>query len=731
MAGKFTTLNIILLFVTLGSLMFGAWGVMQTVNTDTEDAPIAQGNHPDDERDLDDNPSEDETSGDHKTDDNERRPYVPDVPDKTDTTNNNKAPVKIVAHPDDQGKAQITGKVVDESGNGLSSVTVSAIRSGADIRRPDLDAPDPAVVKQRLNDYYKAVAKQTRTASTDAEGKFIFKGLDEALSYRISASRQGFGRDTQDRVAAGDDIVLRLSPMAALRGAVVGGDGEPLKSFVVRFWRSSRQWESDSRTVTNATGEFEIETEPGDYEVTVEADGYRRSEQTKITAARDSVPVNIQLEQAAVLVGVVSDNSGQPIPNAEVAIFVNDNGRNRWRRGGWNNRNEAKTDTKGRYRLDHLVPGTATEFVAKFGSRTSKQTFTPSVGENKLDFSIDLGATVELHLTKPDGTPVQADSVWFRVSGSDDNWQSPQKLPSEEANVVVYSGLNAGKYKMFIRASGYPQLEKEIDVIVGSNRVDAVLEEASWLTGTVTTTSGGLPSGLTISLRDPEDNNRRGWPKAQAQIGADGRFKVGPVQPGAWKLEVRKTSGWSVVHSEQVQVGVGENEMQVSVNAGAKIVVQIRDATGGEIADANVYLDPVEGREIWASGNANKDAVFEFVEPGEYILFAFGQGKYSKPTKVVVRDGENKLTVQMGEPNCVRVRSANGRGQAAIAGIQRHDLVIEYNGQRVTSQKVFNDLVKQTQRDQDVTIMVDRFGQVLTFTIKGGSVGISGRDCYR
>jgi serine protease Do len=94
-------------------------------------------------------------------------------------------------------------------------------------------------------------------------------------------------------------------------------------------------------------------------------------------------------------------------------------------------------------------------------------------------------------------------------------------------------------------------------------------------------------------------------------------------------------------------------------------------------------------------------------------------------------NGENRYTIQMQEPNAARITSVYPDSQAAKAGIQIGDLIVEYNGQAVNSWREFGRLARDARSVAELTIVVSRNGAQLTFTLKGGTVGIDGTDAVR
>jgi serine protease Do len=82
-------------------------------------------------------------------------------------------------------------------------------------------------------------------------------------------------------------------------------------------------------------------------------------------------------------------------------------------------------------------------------------------------------------------------------------------------------------------------------------------------------------------------------------------------------------------------------------------------------------------------------------------------------------------------PNTARITHVYPDTQAAKAGVQVGDLIVEYNGQQVTSWREFSRFAREGRSTAELTMIVDRNGAQLTFTLKGGTVGIDGVDAVR
>lgn len=138
-----------------------------------------------------------------------------------------------------------------------------------------------------------AGSEEVRMGRTGADGRAIFEGVDGGLA-RVRVSYRG--HRTSSRlidVEAGGKATVRFSlaealPPGQLRGVVRAFTGQPLAAELTVS-------PTGARTSSNARGEFEIDLPPGEYEVSVEADGYRE-QRSQIRIERDGVTIlNVDL----------------------------------------------------------------------------------------------------------------------------------------------------------------------------------------------------------------------------------------------------------------------------------------------------------------------------------------------------------------------------------------------------------------------------------------------------
>lgn len=734
-SSRLSGLNIVLLVVTVLSLLVGAYGFIAgglgDSNPPTNSVSIRGL-----DAELDPTPRESSAPlAANPSDDNTAREPNSSVstkvtPQPQDTTTGKgpgfELPAEVKSDPSDRGDAEIAGRVIAPNGEPVSGATVTARRSNLDLQPPEFSSDELDRYREEVSAFLARAARETRSVNTDAKGEFRFSGLDGSLAYDLAAYSESHGSGELGRVASGDRVTILLSAESMLQGRVETADGKPVTSFRVRAWRPNRQWEAISRNVDNAEGKFSLPAKAGLMQVEITATGFTQEKPQDIEVGSEGAV--IVLQQAAILSGVVTDKEGTPLANAEVRVG---GGEDRNRRG-WNQEGNggpsARTDSKGRYRFDTLTPK-ETRFTASLGEMSETRTITLVQGENTLDFQMDVGAIVRLRLSDPSGKPVEVDSVWFQQKGGR-NWPRPERMPSSEPGLAEYAGIAPGEYTMTVTAAGLPAIKQDITIAAGSNELSLKFATGAMLSGTITSSSGGKVSNVGVRLRKEDEDRWGGWGTGRyAQVDEDGTFKLGPAEPGQWRLEVYTTGNWAEVFSDTVTLSEGENIRNVVVDAGATVIVKLVDEQGNAIAWGNVQLSGA--RNFNANSNGEGVATVSFVEVGSYSLVATSRGLASQSQFISLRAGDNQFTVRLQKPNCCRLTHIYPDTQASKLGLQVGDLVIEYNGESITSWGGLGQAIRRTKATDDVIMLVERGGSMLTFNLKGGTVGIEGTDGVR
>jgi protocatechuate 3,4-dioxygenase beta subunit len=152
---------------------------------------------------------------------------------------------------------------------------------------------------------------------------------------------------------------------ASVQGRVAKDPGgEPVKKALVELIAENQNEGGDYTAVTGGDGSFRVDgVAPGRYRLFVERTGYLEVEKhharadgrvLTLTAGQELADVLVRLQPAAVVEGRVTDEDGDPLPDAQVAVlrqtFVA--GHSHWQQAG-----SERTNDLGEYRIAGLAAG--------------------------------------------------------------------------------------------------------------------------------------------------------------------------------------------------------------------------------------------------------------------------------------------------------------------------------------------------------------------------------------
>ena len=160
-------------------------------------------------------------------------------------------------------------------------------------------------------------------------------------------------------------VAAKPAGRAAIEGMVTKEPGsEPVKKALIELIAENQAEGGDYTAVSGADGGFHIEgIVPGRYHLFAERTGWLEVDRHRartdgrvltLTAGQEFKDLRIRLQAAAVVQGRVTDEDGDPLPNAQVAVlrqtFVA--GRSRWEQAG-----AERTNDLGEYRIAGLPAG--------------------------------------------------------------------------------------------------------------------------------------------------------------------------------------------------------------------------------------------------------------------------------------------------------------------------------------------------------------------------------------
>ncbi|MEM8961403.1 MAG: carboxypeptidase regulatory-like domain-containing protein [Acidobacteriota bacterium] len=467
--------------------------------------------------------------------------------------------------------------------------------------------------------------------------------------------------------------VVRLESRELAGQVRSAGSGEGLAGALVWF-----DDERDRVAWSDPTGAFRLAVPASrdDVELFVEAVGHRR-----LRAAVDvATDVDLTLDRALSMMGVVVDDDGRPVTGAEIQVHT-DLARNHFLEPPL--AVAARSDDQGRFLLSGLPVAPQYEVVARApGFAAMPFTVTPTNDELRLVLS--RGVATAGMIFDAWGKPVANASALLYPSRESDR----SRLLVDDVHVgqsaadgrFFISAVVPGRYELGISAPGFaPMTVRGLEIEDSNRPVDlgaVYLEREAVLEGRVTDADGLPIEGVKVSFLSlvyevgPGDD--RLSTEKMTYTGPDGSFALGQLQAGQQvDLELRR-SGYRALDVFGVDVPVPD-PLEVVLERNVEVSGRVVDADGEPVVAAQVVVrdpkttgDEMAGR---VRQTATSDGRGQFVLTaelsGRFLVTASAPGyRRSAEVEVVVRDGvvadEVVLVVETGTQLTGRITNVDG-----------------------------------------------------------------------
>jgi 5-hydroxyisourate hydrolase-like protein (transthyretin family) len=397
------------------------------------------------------------------------------------------------------------------------------------------------------------------------------------------------------------------------------------------------------------------------------------------TAALDIAHLQFLLAPQGVLYGTVTEDSGDPVPGAQISLYRQEPGHGT---AGVVRASMANADEQGNYEIANLAPGsyflsvsgspwylTQPQPVAGKSARQPRSpldvayavTFYPDATDSafaapitvaagdRIPVNLTLHPVPSLHITMQiphsASNGVNVPQLRQEIFGTSNDVQphmsitTPEHSNSENANTTIeLSGIAPGRYELtfFDPPTG---AGRTTDANLASDQnldLSAATPLAS-VSGKLAAAGGGkLPQSLFLILSPQEGETRD-----TARIEADGSFHFRSVRPGTYEL-VASTGEYPMTVTQLAASGasvagrlikIGSDPVTFTANVAETTAILHGFArTNGKSAPGVFLLlvpsNPNAGHEAWRSNQSDSDGSFDFpqVMPGQYTLIAVQEG---------------------------------------------------------------------------------------------------------
>jgi hypothetical protein len=501
---------------------------------------------------------------------------------------------------------------------------------------------------------------------------------------------------------------------------ISGASGQPVAGADVVL-RESGDLKIAAATSTDGDGRFEFTGIPdGRYRLTASRRGfvdsaYQEHEGGIATAivtgeGLDTTNLRLALAPIAAIYGNVTEDSGDPVPQARITLYAPDSGTGRMRRAG-----AAMAGAMGHFDVPHVAPGSyylcvsGTPWYAGPAPGTVSNASPPAA----LDMAYRTACypdgvdptAAELITVKPGDRipldlilhPVAAVHISLQLSSACGGRNAFPQLREEifgisefvqaafamscnggaqdsNATVTAYSyGIAPGQYKIELNTleDGGPQNPMRattVDASPGELKLDpASFATVPSLSGTVAVAGGNsLPTTISLVPAAEQAENDR----VSARIGADGAFHLNGVPAGKYEVVLvgsregalavdRITAQGATTDGRTIEVGSAAATLSITARPANAAVSGNVESGGKPAAGVFLLLVPASsgaGRDAWRANQSDSDGSFEFrhVAPGDYILVAIQQGW----TLAWARSGVIEPYLERGVPVTITPSSA-------------------------------------------------------------------------
>jgi hypothetical protein len=374
-----------------------------------------------------------------------------------------------------------------------------------------------------------------------------------------------------------------------------------------------------------------------------------RSRQVAIEPRQVITRVDLVLTPGTLIVGKVTDQHGAPVIGAQVAATsVGAGGAGSHDAVGTTL--DAFSDDAGEYKLGP-VTGAIALHASAYGHGDARRTIelAPARGRTPAERREDLvlavaDATVAGLLEDATGATVAGAHVDV-VGGVGDGRHA----------VVAADGtfaidlLPAGRLRLHIEHPAYPP--DDVDVVAASGnqpRARLRLPLGGGVEGALLDAASGAPiASVTLAASGPANS------LAEASTDKVGRWKLGPLKPGRWRIAIKLPGYLAQTRELDVPVahapgGTSVRDIRIELARGSLLGGTVRDNRGQRVAAAHVVATATTGAGTSCEGNTDGQGEFRIHDcpTGDLAVFA-SKATVRGATRTTVRPGDEVLSLAL------------------------------------------------------------------------------------
>lgn len=502
--------------------------------------------------------------------------------------------VRLMAFAEGRQPAELGG-IAAPPGKDVEGIEL-VLAPGAVVEGRVLDAagkPVAGAMVQPVESEMGARMRMSSGGATDGDGLYRIEGL--APGTRSIEAQDGQGRRAvgELEVRPGTNrLDLRFRGGHEIAGRVLDPEGAPAAGAEVALTSAGRMG-GEQQTVSGTDGAFRLDdVEDGEYRLLASKEGYARTESDPLRVAGAAVSgIEIRLQAGGALTGRLLGLDADELPRVGVRAMS---------RGAPFQAQQSGADYEGRYRIPNLGPGewlVVAEVHGDSGRRAEGQvTLEPGAAEAVLDLEFGGGFTLSGVVTKGGS---QLPGVAIEVGGTDVNDRGSATTDAKGSFRV--SSLEAGSYEVTAHAGGAAQARTEVK-LDGDREVALEIETAA-VAGRVVEAGARAPvpgAAVRIELAGSTEPTRWWQPDAGTTDSA-GRFRIGEVSAGSWRLRVEREGYGAAERDLEVRAGDDLEDLEITLQPTAGLVLEVVRQAGGAPPAAFIAVLDGAGRTV-ASG---------------------------------------------------------------------------------------------------------------------------------
>jgi hypothetical protein len=528
----------------------------------------------------------------------------------------------------------ITGRIVDGDGRPVAGAMVRSLTAGGN--PTELSAEVERDKLRRFSGRTAAPVPVAAPGALDADPQFIARGELGVMVGPIPPIPPPGAHVAQTAIAV--DPSLAVEPPAL-----------PVDPARASIW------------TTGADGVYRIRgLAASKVAVLAAAAGFAeaRSRVVAIQSGQLITGVDLVLNPGTILVGKITDQHGAPVIGAQVtATPVAAGGRDAGGAGGGSAAPgaaagaaiDAFTDDAGEYKLGPLT-GSVELRATAYGHGEARRALelaavrgvTPAQRREDLVLAV-ADAVVTGILEDATGVPV-AGAHLDVVGGVSDGRHAPVAADG----TFSLDLLPAGPLRLHVEHPAYPPAD--FDVVAGpvsQPRARLRLALGGGVEGAVLDAASGAPlPNIALAASGPDNA------LAEATTDKLGRWKLGPLRPGRWRIAIKQPGYLAQVRELDVPVarepgGTSVRDVRLDLARGALIGGTVRDARGQRVAAAHVVAAAAAGGPT-CEGDSDGQGEFRLHDcPTGDLAIAATKADARGVTRATVRPGDEILSLAL------------------------------------------------------------------------------------